>query len=46
MPREGPSHLKHLVAVVVDDLHGDLAGCGPVERPARSAVEAAPRGFV
>ena len=39
-------HLQHLVAVMVDDLHGELARFGLVERPAHRAVQTAPRGFV
>ena len=38
-------HLQHLVAVMVDDLHGDLAGFGLGERPALCAVETAPGGL-
>lgn len=26
-----PKHPQHLIAVVIDHLHGDLAGGGPVE---------------
>ena len=38
--------LQHLVAIVVDDLHGDLAGLGRIERVAASCVKGSPRGFV
>ncbi len=39
-------HLQHLVAVVVDDLHCNLARSGLVEWPAHCAVQTAPRAFV
>ena len=39
-------HFQHLVAVVVDNLHGDLARFGLIERATHSAVEALPRVFV
>ena len=39
-------HLQYFVAVMVDDLHGELAGFGLVEGPADRAVETAPGGFV
>src|SRR4051812_18947211 len=38
--------LHHFVAVMVDDLDGDLARVGPRERPARRRVQARPRGLV
>jgi len=39
-------HLEHLVAVVVDDLHGNLAGCRPVKRAAGGRIEGGPRRLV
>jgi hypothetical protein len=39
-------HLQHLVAVVVDDFYGDLAGLRRVEWLARSAVELRPLALV
>jgi hypothetical protein len=39
-------HLQHLVAVVVDDLDGDLAGLGFVEGTAGGAVETGPCSFI
>ena len=38
--------LQHLVAVMVDDLHGELARFGLGERLAHRVVQTAPRGFV
>jgi len=35
-------HLQHLVAIMVDDLHGNLAGFRFVERLAHRAVQTAP----
>jgi hypothetical protein len=39
-------HLQHLVAIVVDDLHRDLAGFRRVERDARRPVQLRPLGLV
>jgi hypothetical protein len=38
--------LQHLVTIVVDNFHGDLARVGPVERAAHRAVETAPGRFI
>ena len=39
-------HLQHLVSVMVDDLHSQLARFWLVERPAHRVVQTAPGGFV
>ena len=40
------NHLQHLVAVMVDNLNGELTCSRLVERPAYRAVQTAPSGLV
>ena len=41
-----PKHLQHLIPVVVDYLHGDLAGVGPVKGAALGGVQFRPSRFI
>ena len=40
------SQVQHLIPVVIDHLHGDLAGVGSVERAASGRVQLRPGGFI
>ena len=39
-------HLQHLIAVMIDHLHSDLAGLGPVKRAASGRVQFRPSRFI
>jgi len=41
-----PKHFQHLIPVVVDHLHGDLAGLRAVERAAFGGVQFRPGRFI